>query len=88
MLAALAGANRSTGVREMVVTWEEALAESRAEGEAIAKQEDILAVARHRFAELPSGFDGTVRAISDLDHLNDLFEQLLKANAIDDLDLE
>ena len=80
----------------MVVTWEEAIAESRAEGksqgraegEVVAKQEDSLLVVNHRFPTLPIGFGDRIRAISDLDRLNDLFEQLLKTESIDDLDLE
>ena len=83
-------------VREMVVTWEEALAEreaegesrGRAEGEAIAKQDDILFVARHQFHDLPSGFEDTIRAISDLDRLNGLFEQVLKTESLEDVGLE
>ncbi len=82
-------------VREMVVTWEEALAEreaagenrGRAEGEAIAKQDDILLVAKHQFHDLPSGFENTIRAVSDLGRLNDLFEQVLKTESLEDVDL-
>ncbi len=79
-------------VREMVVTWEEALAEreaeGRIEGQARAKQEDLLLVARHRFASLPPDFEEKLRGISDLDRLNDLLESLLKSESADDLDLE
>ncbi len=91
-------------VREMVVTWEEALAESRAEGEshgrvegraegraegeARAKQEDLLLVARHRLTSMPADFEDKIRGISDLERLNDLLERLIKTESIDDLDLQ
>ncbi len=71
-------------VREMVVTWEEALTER----EARAKQEDLLLVARHRFVPMPAELEDKIRTISDPDRLNDLLVQLLESDSVDDLDLE
>ncbi len=82
----------------MIVTWEEALAEreargrakgqaeARAEDMARVKQDDLLLVARYYLASVPAGFEEKVRAISDLDCLNDLLVRLLKTNDVGGLE--
>jgi hypothetical protein len=83
-------------VHDMVVTWEEALAEreaigearGEAIGEARATQQAILQVARKRHAaSLQNGFEQKIRSIHDLDRLNQILEQILDAGSLDDLDL-
>ncbi len=78
-------------VREMVVTWEEALAESRAEGEtrgrARAAQDADLRVAERRFGPLPQAFEERIHAIRDLDRLYRILDRILEASSIDEIDL-
>ncbi len=69
----------------MVVTWEEALAESRAEGEVKATQENILLIGRHRFSAVPSGFEAKIRSIDDLDRLRRTLDQMLDVDSIDEV---
>jgi hypothetical protein len=62
----------------MVVTWEEALAESKAEGlaegENRAARKAILLLARACHREVPPSFAERVRAIDDLDRLYRILE--------------
>ncbi len=70
---------------DMVVTWEEALAESRAEGEVKATQENILLFARHRFPALPADFEAKLRSIEDLERLDQIVNQILEVDSIDEV---
>ena len=87
----------------MAVTWEEALAESRAEGEAegrargiaegraevqiAAIQDAILLLADRFWNEVPDEFAEKIRPIHDLDRLHDLLEQILRGRSAAELDL-
>ena len=74
-------------VRHMVVTWEEALAESRAEGELQAAQGADLRAAERRFGPVPQAFEEKIRATQDLDRLYRILDQILEAESIDEIDL-
>ena len=90
-------------VREMIVTWDEALAEreargraegearGRAEGEARgqakAAQEADLRAAERRFGLLPTTFEKRIRAIQDPERLYQILDQILDAESIDDVEL-
>ena len=83
-------------VRDMVVTWEEALAESRAEGEARGKAQGLLEAARkaivllarrcHR--DVPADFEETLGAIDDLERLYRILERIVDAPSMAQLDLD
>jgi hypothetical protein len=88
------GANKE--VRDMVVTWEEALEESRAKGEDRGKalgrleaaRKAILLLASECHREVPPSFEEKVRAIDDLDRLYRILERIVKAPSIAELDLD
>ena len=87
-------------VRNMIVTWDEALADKeargRAEGEAKgrvighieAAQEAALRAARRRFGPLPRGFEEKIRAIEDLERLYEILDRTLEARSLAGIDLE
>ena len=83
-------------VREMVVTWEEALAESRTEGEISgrslgqleAAQDADLRVAERRFGPLPQAFEERIRETQDLDRLYRILDRILEASSIDEIDFD
>ncbi len=75
-------------VREMVVTWEEALAESRAEGGTRAAQDADLRVAKRRFGPLPKAFEARIRETHDLDRLYRILDRILEASSIDEVDFD
>ena len=82
-------------VREMVLTWDETMAECRAEGEArgraegqrTATREAIVLALKHRWADVSARVLENLEAIDDLDRLHELLAQALKGRSIDDLDL-
>ncbi len=82
-------------VREMVVTWEEALAEREARGKATgrslgqveAAQGADLRAAERRFGPLPQAFEERIHAIRSLDRLYQILDQILEAQSIDEIDL-
>jgi hypothetical protein len=71
-------------VRDMVVTWEEALAESRV---GVARKAIVL-LARKFHREVPPDFEETLRAIDDLDRLYRILERIGDAPSIAELDLD
>lgn len=91
-------------VRDMVVTWEEALAESRAEGLAEGRTEGkaegealgqleaarkaILVLASRCHREIPPGFEETIRVMDDIDRLYRILERIVDAPSIAELDLD
>lgn len=86
-------------VQEMVITWEDALAdryaEGRAEGEARGRAEGelqatrraIVLLARHRHFELPDGFGERLEAIDSLQWLYEILEQVPDVTSLEELDL-
>ncbi len=82
-------------VREMVVTWEEALAEREARGKATgrslgqveAAQGADLRAAVRRFGPLPQAFEDRIHAIRDLERLYQILDQILEAESIGEIDL-
>jgi hypothetical protein len=74
-------------VREMVVTWEEALAEREARGQLEAAREADLRAARRRFGSLPAEFEDRLGDIDDLERLYEILDQVLEAESLDDIDL-
>ncbi|MCP4591754.1 MAG: hypothetical protein GY842_13525 [bacterium] len=79
-------------VSDMVITWDEALAEREARGEAkgVAKgvHEAIVLVVNHRFGSPPAAFVEALEKIDDLSRLHDLLDQSLTVNSLDELDLD
>ena len=84
----------------MVVTWEEALAESRAEGKSQgraegrslgqveAAQEADLRAAERRFGALPQAFKDKISQTEDLDRRYQILDQILEAKSISEIDLD
>ncbi len=83
-------------VREMVITWDDAISASRAEGEARGKArgkveealEAVLLVLRHRFGSVPTTVEARLAAIDDLTRLHQMLEQALAVESIEVLDLD
>ncbi len=75
-------------VRDMVITWEDALAESRVEGKVEEARGAALLVLRHRFGSIPPTVETRLAAIDDLERLHEIMEQSLKVPSIEDLDLD
>jgi hypothetical protein len=82
---------RGEEVEAMAVTWEEALAEREAIGEAkgklIATRQAITLLAKHCFRSLPAGFDEQLEAIDDLGRLYEILEQVHEARTIEELSI-
>ena len=86
-------------VQEMVITWEDALADrytkgetkGRTEGEASgalkATRRAILLLARHRHSQLPDGFEEKLEAIDSLSRLYEILEQVPDVTSLEELDL-
>lgn len=89
--AARLAEDQNKEVREMVVTWEEALADRQARGEAkgqlTAAHESNIRAARHRFGALPAEFEDRIRAIDDLGRLYEILDQILEVASPDQIDL-
>ncbi len=85
-------------VRNMIITWEEALAAERAEGEARgvtegelrAKRADIAFLLSHRFGSgrVPPEVEKRLGSITDLERLQGILEQALSVDSLDQLSLE
>ncbi len=78
-------------VQDMVITWEDALAESRAEGEARGRQvirDTIVRLAQHKSGPVPPSFRERLETIDDLDRLDGVLDQVLNARSLDDVDLD
>jgi hypothetical protein len=90
---------RGEEVEAMAVTWEEALAEREAIGEAkglaegeakgklIATRQAITLLAKHCFRSLPAGFEEQLEAIDDLGRLYEILEQVHEARTIEELSI-
>jgi hypothetical protein len=74
-------------VREMVVTWEEALEEREAKGKGEATRKAIVLLARRFHRDIPPDFEETLAAIRDLDQLYRILERVVDAPSIAELDL-
>jgi len=78
-------------VQEMVITWEDALAEREARGEARgqlkATRGAIVLLARHRHGELPDGFEEKLASIESLRRLYEILEQVSDVASLKELDL-
>ena len=83
-------------VKEMVLTFQEALAESKAEGviegeikgEIKEARKAVRLVGEHRWGSLPDEFVAKLDAVNDLDRLHRAMEQALKVGSIDEIDLD
>ena len=83
----------------MVITWEDALKErytagldkgrdeGRDEGALQATRRAVVLLAKHRYAQLPDGFEDKLEAISDLSRLYEILEQLADVHSLEELDL-
>jgi len=94
---------RGEEVQAMAVTWEEALAEREAIGEAkglaegeargeakgklIATRQAITLLAKHCFRSLPAGFEEKLEAIDDLGRLYEILEQVHEARTVEELSI-
>jgi hypothetical protein len=85
-------------VREMVITWEDALeerktidearGEARGEAKALkALRRAIMMVAKHRPGSLSPNFEDKLTAINDLGRLDEILDQVEEAESIQDVDL-
>jgi hypothetical protein len=87
-LAARLAEDRNKEIREMVVTWEEAIADSEARGQLKAAQEASVRAARHRFSSLPPELEARIRAIEDIDRLYGILDQILEAGSPDEIEFD
>ncbi|MCP4605655.1 MAG: hypothetical protein GY847_34905 [Proteobacteria bacterium] len=83
-------------VQQMLLTWDEALAQERAQGEAKgeakgllkATREAIVLVAERRHGAVPDAFVEALEKIDDLSRLHELLDQALIVSSLEELDLE
>jgi len=79
-------------VHEMVVTWEQALeasrAEGRVEGKAEATRTAIMRLARRCLPDVAPSFEEKLRAIGDLDRLYEILERVPDVSSTEDLGLD
>ena len=87
-------------VQQMLLTWDEALAQERAQGEAKgrtegeaqgllkATREAIVLVAERRHGAVPASFVEALEKIDDLSRLHELLDQVLTVSSLEELDLE
>ncbi len=82
-------------VSDMVITWDEALAEREAKGRAdglaeakVKAREAVVLVVDHRLGSPPAAFVKALEKIDDLSQLHDLLDQSLTVQSLDDLDLD
>ncbi len=75
-------------VSEMVVTWEEALAEREVIGGLAATRKAIVLLARACKVEIIPTFEEKLDAISDLDRLYQILEQIPHVRSVAELDLD
>jgi len=91
-------------VQQMLLTWDEALAQERALGEAKgeargeargeakgllkATREAIVLVAERRHGAVPAAFVEALEKIDDLSRLHEFLDQALTVRSLDELDLE
>ena len=78
-------------VYDMVVTWEQALkasrAEGRIEGKAEATRTAIIRLARHCLHDVAPDFEEKLRAIEDLDRLYEILERVPDVSSTEELGL-
>ena len=78
-------------VREMVITWEETLAASKAEGEAkglVAMRNSIMRVLERRLGSLPALVRQKLDGIGSLERLEEILDQALTVSSVDELVLQ
>ena len=75
-------------VHDMVITWEDALADREAKGEAKATRSHILRILQRRLESVPAYVREKVEAIQNLERLEEILDQALVARSIDELVLE
>ncbi|MEM7584133.1 MAG: hypothetical protein AAF560_12170 [Acidobacteriota bacterium] len=76
---------RNKELSEMVVTWDEALAESKEIGQVEAAQQADLRVAERRFGKLPRSFEEKIRRTQDLDRLYLILDRIVEADSIEEV---
>ena len=86
-------------IQDMVITWEDALAEreakgeargearGRVEGELKATRRAIVLLARHRQGQLPDGFAEKLEAIDNLSRLYTILEQVPDVSSLEELEV-
>ncbi len=74
-------------VREMVITWEETLAASKAEGEA-AMRRSIQRVLQQRLQSVPAFVRERLDAIHNVERLEEIHDQALTVNSANELVLD
>ena len=77
---------------DMVVTWEEALAEreakGRAEGEAKAARQAVVLSAKRRFGSIPAAFEDKIQAITEPERFFEILDRILEVDSIEDVELD
>ena len=71
-------------IHDMTMTAAETLIE---QGEIQAMQESVIKLIRHRFEEVSDSIISKLRQTGDISYLDTLFDQILEASSLDDIDL-
>jgi len=71
-------------VQKMVLTWQEALVESKVE----EAREAVVLVVRNKWGSPPNGFMARLESIDDLDRLHELMEQALNVHSLDEINID
>ncbi len=75
-------------VGKMIQTFSEALADSKAEGEAKGVRGAIVLLARSFHKILPAGFEEKLNAINNLDRLYQIMEQIPRVRSLEEIAFE
>jgi hypothetical protein len=75
-------------VREMVITWEDALAASKTEGVVETMRSSILRVLTRRLEAVPASVREKLDAIQSLERLEEVLDQAAVARSVDEIVLE
>ncbi len=79
-------------VQKMVLTWQEALAESDTQGRTRGRIEEareaVVLVVRNKWGSPPNDFLARLEAIDDLDRLHEIMEQALNVHSLDEINLD
>jgi hypothetical protein len=73
--------------KKMILTLQEAMADSKAEGKVEEARKAVLLVVEHRWGSLQEDFVAKLEAVGDLDRLHEIMEQALKVSSLDEIDL-
>jgi hypothetical protein len=75
-------------VREMVITWEETIADRVARGKIALARDHILRILKQRFESVPAFVRQKIEGIQSLERLEGILDQAIVVSSVDDLVLE